>query len=305
MSAPPRIAIYGRTYWDAEVEVDIASLGTGKGKQDLPVRVMLGGWACNAAANLAHRFDGAQLCVVTVASTLDLARLQAQLPHGVRLEVIDSGDTAASMPPIAVIVNPSSACRLLRDPLAHRDGLWEYPLVAEATAPARLHLLGRVPVPFAQGVAAAARAHGGRTGWVGGDALPPALEREFDMLCVNSAEAGRLLGTDGATPAANAAALLARTDRPGAVRVVTGGSKAPTVAAVREPAGARCYTAPASLIPRERITRLKGAGDCFAAHFLAATWFGDDGTFLSEPRVAAALVQAQQAAEAFITQAWA
>jgi len=52
VSTPPLITIYGRTYWDAEVEVDVPSLGAGKGKQDLPVRVVLGGWGCNAAANL-------------------------------------------------------------------------------------------------------------------------------------------------------------------------------------------------------------------------------------------------------------
>ncbi|MHC5019447.1 MAG: hypothetical protein ACYTGX_04935 [Planctomycetota bacterium] len=303
MSAPPLIAIYGRTYWDAEVEVEIASLGAGKGKQDLPVRVMLGGWPCNAAANLAPRVGGDRLCVVTVCNPLDVARLAAQLPPGVRVETIDSGETAADMPPVTVIVNPSGGCRLLRDPLEHRNALWEHTAVAPSVAEARLHLLGRLPAPFAQAVVEAAAVHGGRTGWVGGDALPPALERELDVMCVNSAEAGRLLGSEQAAPEANARALLARTERPGAIRVVTGRAEAPAVAAVREPQGVACYPAPATRISGERITRLKGAGDCFASVFCAAAWF-DGPAFLDAPRVEAALAEAQRATEAFITQEW-
>jgi hypothetical protein len=278
----PLVSIYGRTYWDAEVEVELASLGAGKGKQDVPVRVMLGGWGSNAAANLAARFAGEQLCVVTVASPLDRARLEAQLPPGVRVELLDSGEGAEGMPPIAVIVNPAGG---------------------SAAAGARLHLLGRVPVAFAQSAVAAAASGGGRTGWVGGDALPPELERELDVMCVNSAEAGRLLGTEQAAPEANARALLARTDRPGAIRVVTGRAEAPAVAAVREPEGVACYPAPATRIPGERITRLKGAGDCFASVFCAAAWF-DGATLLAAPRVEAALAEAQRATEAFITQEW-
>lgn len=304
MSSAPALVLYGRTYWDAEVEVDLDSLAAGKGKQDVPVRVMLGGWGCNAARTLAPRFGEGAVRVVTVSSSLDLARLRAQLPDGVHVTAIDSGETARDMPPVSVIVNPSSACRLLRDPLGENDARWSWEAVPAEAHAARLHLIGRVPASFARDVVVAAAEHGGRTGWVGGDALPIELERELDVVCVNSAEAGRLLATDGAAPRDNALLLMERTDRPAAVRVVTGGSKSPTVAAVREPDGVRCYEASAALIPRERITRLKGAGDCFAATFLAATWFDAAGELLPAPRVAAALAEAQRATEDFITQEW-
>jgi len=302
--AGPAVVIHGRTYWDAEIEVAIESLGTGKGKRDLPVRVVLGGWAANAAGALAGRFPAGDVAVVTVSAALDLPRLCAQLPAGVRLEILDSGEDATAMPPVAVIVNPASDCRLLRDPMAGRDACWTPGSVEPATLAAPLHLLGRLPPDYARGVVDAAHANGGRTGWVGGDALPIELERDLDGMGVNSDEAGRLLQTDGAAPADNAVALLARAAAPGAVRVVTGRSAAPAVAAVRETDGVRCHEAPSTLIPRERITRLKGAGDTFAATFLAATWFDQEGVFQARPRVEAALADAQQAAEAFITQVW-
>ncbi len=49
------IAIYGRTYLDAEVAVALAVLAEGKGKVDVEVTPVLGGFACNAARALARR----------------------------------------------------------------------------------------------------------------------------------------------------------------------------------------------------------------------------------------------------------
>ena len=74
-ASEPRVALYGRTYWDAEVEVELQTLGAGKGKVDAQVVTRLGGFAFNAARALAGRFAPGAVRVVTVAPSLDLPRL--------------------------------------------------------------------------------------------------------------------------------------------------------------------------------------------------------------------------------------
>ena len=57
-SVTVKVAVYGRTYLDAELEVPLASLAEGKGKLDVEVRAVLGGFGCNAARALAARLPG-------------------------------------------------------------------------------------------------------------------------------------------------------------------------------------------------------------------------------------------------------
>lgn len=113
-------------------------------------------------------------------------------------------------------------------------------------------------------------------------------------MCVNSAEAGRLLGTEGRPPVENAAALAERAVAADAVRLVTGRGASPTAVAYRVGGEVRCHQAPREPIPPERIKTLFRAGDVFAANFLARAVSGDAD-------VPGALDAATAATTAFIT----
>jgi len=294
----PLVAVYGRTYWDAEVAVDLASLASGKGKVDARVAVVQGGFALNAARALAPLLPAGALRVVTLTSWHDWPRLAAALPEGALLDAILSADSAP--PPVSIIVNPARECRILRDRHEHDHDGWRVDRVAQGALSARLHIVGRLPVAFVSGVLARARAEGARLAWVGGEALPATLERECDIVCVNSREAERLLGAAG-TPRELAEALLRRARVKDALRVVTGAGRAATAAAFRVGRRVKCVEARPAAIAAERITTLKGVGDAFAAHFLAAACF--DGRHAPRRRleVAGALVAAQRAAARFIS----
>lgn len=299
----PRLAIYGRTYLDAEVEVPIDSLATGKGKQDVRVAAGAGGFALNAARAIADRFSAGAVSVVTVSAWLDWPRLRQSLPDGVTLDAILAGPIDAPWPPVSVIVNPSAACRLLRDRVDDDAALWRADRVASGALAARLHVLGRLPAEFALDVLRRCRAADARFAWCGGYSLPLELERECDFLLVNSAEARRLLGVaeGSGTPRELAIVLAGRATREGAVRIVTGGGGAATTAAIRAGKTIRGHEARPAAVAPEKITTLKGVGDAFAATFLAAACFDDRGAPRRRPDVEGGLAAAQRAAGRFIT----
>lgn len=296
--APAGITIYGRTYLDAQVEVDLETLGTGKGKVDATVLAGFGGFACNAARAIGNLLPAGAVRVVTAASPLDVPRLRAALPKGVRLDAIPAPGGREAFAPVSIIINPTSGCRILRDPMDRDRGVWRPASVAPAAWRARLHMMGRLPVAFASAVLRRARAHGAWFGWVGGDALPPTLEARCDLLCVNAREAGLLLGVTGRTAREMAEALAARARRAGAVRVVTGAGRAPAAAAFREGGRVRIEEAR----PREvsGSKRLLGVGDVFAVRFLVAACFDAGGRPRSELDVPGALAAAQRAAEEYL-----
>ncbi len=294
-----RVAVYGRTYLDAEVTVPLASLTDGKGKADVDVTAILGGFAANAARALSGRLPRQSLRVVTVTSWLDWPRLRRGLPEDVELEAIVAGDPDSPWPPISVIVNPGSTCRLLRGRAESDATEWRIDRVASGALAARLHVVGRLPAPFVAELAERARATGGRIAWVGGDALPRELESRCDLMCVNTAEAKRLLGSASDSPQELATALASRAPA-GAVRLVTGRGDAPAVAAVREQGGIACHARAPSAIPKAKVRRLKGAGDVFAAHFLVEACFDRRGGLRSRLDVPGALATAQKIAGAYI-----
>ncbi len=295
------VTIYGRTYLDAEVTIPLAALAEGKGKVDLEVTAQFGGFACNAARAIGARLPAGTVHAVTVCSELDLPRLRARLPAAVvSAPILDASDPTA-WPPISVIINPAGECRLLRGRGDNDAALWRLDLVAPHARAASLHIVGRVPLPFV-GELLAHRAPGIRIAWCGGDAISPGLERELDLACVNVIEAQRLLGTTEAAPRILAEALALRAVRPGAVRLVTGRSAAPSVAAVREGADVRCHegVVPEPLAPSQ-IKRLKGVGDVFAARFLIEACVDELGQPRAVLAVKAALAVAAEAASKFIT----
>ncbi len=298
----PRISFYGRTYLDVEVQVPVESLAAKKGKVDARVSAVHGGFAANAARAVGSRFAPGEVRVVTATSWADWPRLRHGLPAGVALDAIVTG-AGDSLPPISVIIDPARACRIFRDRAEHDAADWQLERVPAGALSARLHVLGRLPGPFAARLLARSREEGARFAWCGGDALPPELERDCDLLCVNSAEAGRLLGASGVSPRRLAEALAARARVKDAVRVVTGGGKSATAAAFRVGRGVRCHEAEPAAVAARRITRLLGVGDAFAAHFVAAACFDARGLPRRRLEVGRALVAAQRAAGRFITTA--
>jgi hypothetical protein len=288
------IALYGRTYLDAEVEIPLELLATGKGKVDVEVRTVLGGFPCNAARAVAGRVRAEDMAVVTRISALDLARLRAALPPGTTIRAIASDDDL-EWPPVTVIVNPARECRLLRsgrpgdlraadlDPLPRAD----------------LHVFGRVDHSLVDDVRNADER--ALLAWcAGGVGDTPAVHR-CDLACVNTTEARALIGSDTASTRELAIALA---ERGGSrcVRVVTGRGDAPSVAAVRGDAGVRCFESAPAPLPREQIRRLKGVGDVFAARFFVEAVFDERGQRRDELTVERALEIAQAAAARFMTE---
>lgn len=313
------VTLYGRTYLDAEVEVPLAKLAQAKGKVDVVVTAVLGGFGCNAARALDSRLPAGALRLVTVTSWLDWPRLRGSLPASVTLDpILDGVGTIPAWPPISVIINPAGECRLLREPSDDDAALWALDRVPSRALDAPLHILGRVPRAFVaellahrDGLQHAPRSGSARPGgaamriaWCGGDALSIEHEAAMDLLCVNTAEAGRLLGTTDRSTTELARGLAVRARAPGAVRLVTGRGESPAVAAVREARGVRCYLgAPPTKIVASRVKRLKGVGDVFAASFLVDACFDPRGQANARLDVIGALASAQRAASRFITSA--
>ena len=266
------VALYGWTYWDAEVEVDLASLATGKGKVDARVNVVQAGFALNAARALGPSFPAGTVRVVTVTSWDEGRRLERALPPSAVLDAIVTDDLAP--PAVSVIINPRRECRILRDRREDDAGRWRLDRVPEGALSAHLHVLGRLPGPFVAGLVARVRGQGSRSAWVGGHGLTEELERDLDLMVVNTREAERLLGRSGA-PRDLAEALVARASATQAVRVVTGAGRAPMAAVSREAGTVRYEESAPPAIDPEAIVTLKGVGDAFAAHFLAAACFDE------------------------------
>ena len=298
MVTEPRVAVYGRTYWDAEVEVEIASITSGKGKVDASVELVQGGFAVNAGRALAGLYRAGAVRVVTLTSWHDWPRLRAALPGGVVLDALLTDDAAP--PPISVILNPRRECRILRPRRDEDAADWRVDRVPSGALAARLHILGRLPADFVAGVLRRAHEGGARVAWVGGDGLADDLLRECDVVCVNAREAEALVGHAG-TPRQLAEALLGRARPRDALRVVTGAGRAATAVAFREGRARRCLEAAPPPVALARIATLKGVGDAFAAHFLAAACFERSGAPRRRLEARRALAAGQRAASRFLT----
>jgi sugar/nucleoside kinase (ribokinase family) len=295
-----RVALYGRTYLDAEVTVPAETLAEGKGKVDVEVTTLFGGFACNAAHAVAGRLPRGSLRVVTVASWLDWPRLRDGLPDGVELDAIVATDRSTAWPPVSVIINPGGACKLLRSPADDDASEWRIDRVAAGALAAPLQILGRLPGEFVGGVLEQARGSGSRVAWVGGDALEREHESAFDLICVNTAEAQRLLGSTSDSPRELATALGARAAGP-SVRLVTGRGSAPAAAAVRDARGKLViHEQPPSPIKKPQMRRLKGAGDVFAANFVVGAVFDERGEPRKRLDVVAALASAGEITARYI-----
>lgn len=273
------IALYGRTYLDAEVTIPLDQLATGKGKVDALVHTVLGGFPCNAARALASRLT--EMTVVTKISSLDLPRLRASLPPGTR--ILAASTDSEDWPPVTVIINPAQECRLLRTGQPGDLAAGDVDKVPDAS----LHIFGRVDpslITHVQGLRAWCAGHGREID-------------QCDLACVNTAEARAILGRTDGSPRELAVALVERAQRDGAVRVVTGRGDAPTAAAMRDVV----YESAPAPIPRDKIRTFKGVGDVFAAHFFVEAVLDERGERRRSFEVERALTLAQAAAARFMT----
>ena len=284
------IAIYGRTYLDAELDVAIAELATGKGKVDVEVRPMLGGFPCNAARALAGRLPVDQVAIVTRIGAIDLPRLHAAVPRGTVVHAVT--DDSLDWPPITVIVNPARECRLLR---TGRPGDLNAADLGELPS-ASVHVFGRVDASLPAEVRRAAP--DAVLAWCAGASAPLDVIDRCDIACVNTAEARALLSSEA--PTRELALDLARRASTAAIRVVTGRGDAPTVAAVRTATGIATFESAPAPIPRDKIRRLLRVGDVFAARFVVEVTLDEHGQRRGAFAVEQALAAAQAAAGEFM-----
>lgn len=293
------VTFYGKTYWDAEIAVPLESLSQGKGKVDVPIEMAIGGFPSNAARAIGGMLSPNRICVVTGVAQTDESRVRDALPPGTVLGPL-SGYTEI-LPAISVILNPATDCRILRDPGPAVEPGWRVDAVPDEAWSADLHVFGRLPLAFASEAMQRVRADGKRVAWCGGDALPPELEAQCDILCVNTAEGASLVGDEASSTRASAEALARRAAADGAVRLVTGRGANATIAAMRTDGEVRVFESEPAKIAREDIVGLLGVGDAFAATFLVTACFGPDGSSHDVIDVESGLARAQDAATHFIT----
>lgn len=286
------VALYGRTYLDAEVDIPLDMLATGKGKVDVEVQTILGGFPCNAARALAGRLPAQWITVITRIPSIDLPRLHAALPAGAQVRAVTTD--SLDWPPVTVIVNPARECRLLRSSRPGDLRAADLTQIPQAS----LHVFGRVD----RGLVEEVRRSAGEAlvAWCAGGSGDTPIVDSCDLACINTAEARALVGSADAATRELAIALAERA-KPRSVRVVTGRGDAPTVAAVRTETGVRCFESAPASIPRERIRRLKGVGDVFAANFFVEAALDERGDRRSVLEVERALAVAQAAAARFMT----
>ena len=299
------ITFYGKTYWDVEMQVDTATLSSGKGKVDTPVQLTVGGFACNAARAVHSHSAASDSMVVTVCAPADQERIVWSLPTSTTLQPLLTEDSPRCFPDISVILNPASDCRILRDPGPANDPLWSFDALAPKVLESDVHALGRVPVAFAAEVISHAEAKKTKVAWCGGDALPPDLEAMCHLICVNQAEAASMLGAvpGSLSTAELATALAARAMVDGAMRMVTGRGAQPTIVAMQVASEIQLASSEPEAIERDKIQGFLGVGDAFAATYLVHVFFAADGSLRSVPAIPAALGAAQQAATHFLTHA--
>jgi sugar/nucleoside kinase (ribokinase family) len=293
-----RVALYGRTYLDAEVTVPEATLAEGKGKVDVEVHALFGGFACNAARALIGRMPRGSLRVVTLTSWIDWPRLRAALPDEVELDAILGARD--DLPPVSVIVNPGGACKLLRAPADEDAEQWRVDRVAAGALAAPLQILGRLPERFVGDLLERARAAGSRVAWVGGDGVTRTHLAAFDLVCVNVAEAQRLARSKSDSPRELATELATGAAVP-SVRLVTGRGASPAAAAVRDHRGRiTVHEQPPAPLAKSQLRRLKGAGDVFAATFIVGAVFDKRGQPRAVLDVVGALKSAQKIVASYI-----
>jgi sugar/nucleoside kinase (ribokinase family) len=299
------ISFYGKTYWDVEIQVDIATLSAGKGKVDVPVQLTVGGFACNAARAVHLHAAARDSMVVTVCAPADQERLTCSLPSNTSLQPLLTADSPARFPDISVILNPASDCRILRDPGPADDPLWSFDALAPKVLASNVHALGRVPVAFAAEVISHAAETNTKVAWCGGDALPRKLEAMCHLVCVNQAEAASMLeaAPNSLSTSKLATALAARAKADGAMRMVTGRGSQPTIVAMRVGSEILLASSEPEAIDRADIQGFLGVGDAFAATYIVHVFFTEDGGLRSAPDVSTALRVAQSAATSFLTHA--
>jgi sugar/nucleoside kinase (ribokinase family) len=287
------------TYRDLDAAIDAVE----DGKRSGDVAVGFGGFAINAARAAVRDLPAGTVRVVTLVPWAEYPAVSRALPEGVVLDPILVGDDPSGrLPNSLVLSDPSRDLRSILKGSHDLHALLDLDRIPEGSLGASTVAAGRIPAEFARELLCRCRDRGSLFAWCGGADVPADVEADCPILLVDREEAQQILGVEAPEPEAETWELaleLARRARvSGAIRVVTGGGKHPTAVVRNHWAYRECLEAvPVSVADPKHP---KGAGDTFAARFLAAAFTDEPGRRRGKPDLAAALQHARFAAAEYV-----
>jgi sugar/nucleoside kinase (ribokinase family) len=296
-----RLTLVGITYRDLDAAIDAVE----DGKRSGDVGVEFGGFAVNAARAAVQVLPDGSVHIVTIVPWAEYPAVSRAMPGGAVFDPILVDDAPSGrLPDSLVLSDPSRDLRAILKGRHDLHALLSLERIPAGALHAAIVAVGRVPAEFARALLEQCRSRESRFAWCGGAALPIELEVDCPIVLVDRDEARELLDRGepeteaDAGPGELALALARRARLPGAIRVVTGGGTRPT-AVVRD-AGDSWECLEADPVTVADPKHPKGAGDGFAARFLAVA-FADRGERpRRKPALAAALQHARFAAAEFV-----
>jgi sugar/nucleoside kinase (ribokinase family) len=265
------------------------------------VGVEFGGFALNAGRAAVQVLPAGTVHIVTIVPWAEYPAVSRAMPEGTILDPILLDDAPSGrLPDSLVLSDPSRDLRAILKGRHDLHALLSLERITEGALRASLVAVGRVPEEFARELLDQCERRGSLFAWCGGAALPMELESRCPILVVDRDEAVELLGwEDSEAETGELALALARRARvTGAIRVVTGGGTRPT-AAVRD-AGSSWDCLEGDPVTVADPKHPKGAGDGFAALFLATAFADRRGLPRRRPLLEDALQHARFAAAEFV-----
>ena len=299
-SAPigPRLSLIGITYRDLDTCLDSVA-GLGDGKRSTEMAVGFGGFPLNAARAAVAALPAGSVHVVTVVPWAEFPALSRAMPDEVVFDAILAGHDPSLRLPNSLVFSDAAQDRRTILKGHHTMHDWLSPaFIPQGALQAPVVAVGRIPETPARELQRHCLRLGTWFAWCGGSSLPLELEADCQVLLVDRDEAVELLGLERPHSTSDMAlALATRAQVRSAVRVVTGGGSEPT--AVVLDAGNRWDCLEGDQVTVDDPKHPKGAGDTFAARFLA-TVFSDPSAPLHPAELARALQHARFAAAAYV-----
>ncbi|WP_143206526.1 hypothetical protein [Singulisphaera sp. GP187] len=291
------LTLVGVTYRDLDASLDAVE----DGKRSGDVGIEFGGFAMNAARAAVQSLPDGSVRLVTLVPWAEYPAVSRAMPAGAVLDPILLDDAPSGrLPDSLVLSDPSRDLRAILKGRHDLHSLLSLERITEGALGAAIIAVGRVPAAFARALLEQCQRRDSRFAWCGGAALPAELESECPILLVDRDEAIEMLEWDHPEAGTRelAVALARRARVSGAIRVVTGGGTRPT-AVVRDAGGSyECLEADPVTIADPRHP--KGAGDSFAARFLAVAFADRSGSSRRQPALGEALQHARFAAAEFV-----
>jgi sugar/nucleoside kinase (ribokinase family) len=301
-AAPPRsgeaiLTLVGVTYRDLDASLDAVE----DGKRSGDVGVEFGGFAMNAARAAVRCLPAGAVHLVTLVPWAEYPAVSRSMPEGAIFDPILLDDAPSGrLPDSLVLSDPSRDLRAILKGRHDLHSLLSLERITEGALGASIIAVGRVPAEFARKLLDQCQRRESLFAWCGGSALPVELEAECPILLVDRDEAVEMLEwpDSGAGTGELALALARRARVSGAIRVVTGGGTRPTAAACDAGGSWECLEADPVTIADPKHP--KGAGDGFAARFLATAFADRTGVARRKPALPEALQHARFAAAEFV-----